>query len=321
VTAPALIRFGSFHGRLHSVQQEYTDALALVFGVGIHPLTPEQDDTRHFDLTVEEALGVERGTEIAGEQLNRLTLGGTAEHPTVSTEVLQADVRLDRQPMEIRLTVLRSDLSFPALCVHFGVIIHKVLFLCDRLMLHAGAVQVDDAVSLFVGDKGAGKSTSCLALACAGGTVLGEDQVVLWRSSGTFLVSGNDERSRVTERTERHFFAEPLPIVPRDFAGTMKKEIAMKDYFRSEPFRDLPPRRLLFPKVTGEFSLTRLSSQAALRRMMAYNGHFQRFAGVRDQSAFLDFLAGFIATVSCWDLTLSEDLSELDTLAARLRDA
>ena len=223
--------------------------------------------------------------------------------------------------MDIRLTVLRSDVTFPALCVHFGVIIHKILFHCDRLMLHAGAVRVDDAVCLFVGDKGAGKSTSCLALARAGGTVLGEDQVVLWRSGGKFTVSGNDERSRVTERTERHFFVEPLPITPRDFAGTMKKEIAMRDYFKSEPFRDFPPHRLLFPRVTGEFSLRRLSSQAALRRMMAYNGHFQRFAGARDQAAFLDFLAGFIASVSCWELTLGEDLSELDTLATRLRDA
>lgn len=95
----------------------------------------------------------------------------------------------------------------------------------------------------------------------------------------------------------------------------------MKDYFKSEPFRDFAPRRLLFPKVTGTFSLTPLSSQAALRRMMAYNGHFQRFAGARDQAAFLDFLAGFISEVSCWELTLSDDLHDLDTLGERLRDA
>jgi hypothetical protein len=172
-----------------------------------------------------------------------------------------------------------------------------------------------------VGDKGAGKSTSCLALARGGGTVLGEDQVTLSRSGGTFLVSGNDQRSRVTEHTERHFFAAPLPVAPRDFAGTMKKEIAMKDYFKSEPFRDYAPGRLIFPKVTGTFSLVPLSSQAALRRMMGYNGHFQRFGSARDQLDFLDFLSGFVAGVSCWELTLGNDLRDLDTLATRRRNA
>jgi hypothetical protein len=134
-------------------------------------------------------------------------------------------------------------------------------------------------------------------------------------------VSGGDDRSRVTERTERHFFPAPLAVEAKDFAGTMKKEIRMGDYFRSEPFRDFPPRRLLFPRITGRFELRRLKSQPALLRMMAYNGHFQRFEGARDQSAFLDFLAGFIATVSCWDLTLSDDLTELEVLAEKLRSA
>jgi hypothetical protein len=101
----------------------------------------------------------------------------------------------------------------------------------------------------------------------------------------------------------------------------MKKEIAMRDYFKSEPFRDFTPHRLIFPKVTGTFALTRLSSQAALRRMMGYNGHFQRFAGVRDQAAFLDFLAAFVGSISCWELTLSHDLRDLDSLPGRLRDA
>ncbi|HVT40743.1 MAG TPA: hypothetical protein VHE78_17015, partial [Gemmatimonadaceae bacterium] len=112
-----------------------------------------------------------------------------------------------------------------------------------------------------------------------------------------------------------------LAVQTRDFAGTMKKEIRMGDYFRSEPFRDFPPRRLVFPRITGQFVLRQVKAQAALLRMMAYNGHFQRFEGARDQAAFLDFLAGFVATVSCWDLTLSDDLTELEVLAEKLRSA
>ncbi len=316
----AMLRFGSLYGRLESARQEYTDALALVFGVGLHPLTHEEEAGRHFDLVIADSSTLPDG-DAAGLNPNCLTLGGTPRHPTIATDALRAELSLDRQPVDIRLVVLRDDVPFPALCVHFGVIIHKILFHLDRVILHAAAVQVDGVVSLFVGDKGAGKSTTCLALARAGGTVLGEDQVILRRSGARYLVSGGDERSRVTERTERHFFSEPLAAEARDFAGTMKKEIRMGAFFRSEPFRDFPPHRLLFPRVDGRFELRPLRAQQALRRMLAYNGHFQRFQGAQDQADFLDFLAGFVATVSCWELSLSDDLTELDSLAERLRSA
>jgi len=316
----AMLRFGSFHGRLESARQEYTDALALVFGVGLHPLTPEQEASRHFDLIIADAPTL-LVSDAAAVRPNYLQLGGTPDCPVITTDALRAELRLGRQPVDIQLTVLRGDVPFSELCVHFGVMVHKMLFHLDRVILHAAAVQVDGGVCIFVGDKGAGKSTTCLALAKAGGTVLGEDSVILRRSGGRYLVSGGDERSRVTERTERHFFAAPLAVQARDFAGTMKKEIRMGDYFRSAPFQDFPPHRLVFPRVTGQFQLRPLKAQPALLKLIAYNGHFQRFEGARDQAEFLDFLAGFIATVSCWELTLSDDLTELDLLARQLRGA
>jgi hypothetical protein len=318
---PVLVRFGSLHGRLHVSDPRYLEALGVVFGVALHTLTPALDVTRQFELSVVETPDPEAADDVPDDRLNRLTLGGTATQPVIASEALRAELRLDVQPMEMRLVVLRPGMEFAALCVHFVVIVHKLLFACDRLILHAAAVDLGDGACLFVGDKGAGKSTTTLALARAGGTVLGEDQVALWRSPRGFLVSGNDERSRVTEQTEHHFFAEPLPIAPKDFAGTLKKELKMKDYFRSRPFQDFTPRRLVFPRVVGEFALRPLTSQQALRRMMAYNGHFQRFAGPRDQAAFLDFLAEFIGSVTCWELSLSEDLHDLDGLAERLRHA
>ncbi len=317
----AMLRFGSLHGRLESARQEYTDALALVFGVGLHPLTRDQEARRHFDLIITDAPAGLAGGSASAVRPNYLQLGGTPDGPTITTDALRAELWLDRQPVDIRVTVLRDDVPFPAMCVHFGVVIHKLLFHLDRVILHAAAVQVDGEVCLFVGEKGSGKSTTCLALARAGGTVLAEDSLVLRRSGGGYLVSGGDERSRVTERTERHFFAEPLAVQARDFAGTMKKEIRMGDFFRSAPFQDFPAHRLLFPRVTGRFQLRPLKAQPALLRLMAYNGHFQRFEGARDQADFLDYLAGFIATVSCWELTLSDDLTELDLLAKQLRSA
>ena len=316
-----MLRFGSLHGRLLSAREIYTDALALTFGVGLHPFDPEQDESRQFDLSISDSPTPASNAVTTERHVSALTLGGTPLRPTIATDAVRAELELDRQPVSIQITVLSTDAPFDALCVHFVVIIHKVLSFLDRAVLHAAAVRMDDEVSIFMGDKGAGKSTTCLALARAGGTVLGEDQLILRRLEGRYLVSGGDERSRVTAETESHFFAEPLTVPARDFAGTMKKEIRMRDFFRSEPFRDFTPTRILFPRVTGRFELRPLRPQQALLRVMRYNAHFQRFQGASDQAAFLDFLAGFIATVSCWELSLSHDLGDLDGLAKKLRSA
>jgi hypothetical protein len=311
-----MLRFGSFQGRVVSSQEQYLDALRLVFGAGVHPPNQNPNAGRQFEMVIEDA-PIPAGSAVSDS--NVLTLGGTPTCRRITTDALRAELEPDRDPVPIRISVLRDDISFPALSVHFVVVIHKLLFLLDRVILHAAAVELDGQVSLFVGNKGAGKSSTSLALAKAGGTVLGEDQVVLRKTGAGYLVSGGDERSRVTEHTERHFFPEPLTVPARDFAGTMKKEVMMRDFFRSEPFRDFPAHRLVFPRVTGQFGLRPLKAQAALLRLMAFNGHFQRFEGARDQAAFLDFLAGFIASVSCWELTLSDDLTNLDQLPGRLR--
>jgi len=315
-----MLRFGSFHGRLRSARPEYLEALTQVFGVGLHPLSEAQEASRQFDLEIVPAANPTGGPDAAPIR-DLLTLGGPPHAPTIATDALRAELRLDRLPMEISITVLRPDQPFPELCVHFVVMIHKILFQLDRVVLHAAAVELDGQVSVFVGNKGSGKSTTCLALAKAGGTVLGEDQIVLRRSGAGYQVSGGDERSRVTERTERHFFAEPLAVPAKDFAGTMKKEIRMGDYFRSAPFQDRKPDRLFFPTVTGSFELRPLKPQQAVRRLLAFTSHFQRFEGGRDQAAYLDLLAGFVASVSCWELSLSDDLADLDRLTGRLRSA
>ena len=93
----------------------------------------------------------------------------------------------------------------------------------------------------------------------------------------------------------------------------------MRDVGRSRPYEDFPIHRVIFPRVTGNHLLRPLPAQVALLRLMAFNGHFQRFAGSADQESFLDFLAGFTAGVSSYELTLSDDLGALEGLLEALR--
>ena len=316
---PALLRFGSLRGRFRSSRPVYTEEMALVFGAEILPLDG-RDPGERFDLVIEDEAGTSGSIEPPAPD-NLIWLGGTARRPVVATEALWAEVELDTHPIRIRVKVRQPDLFRPALHVHFGVVLNKVLYLMDHVVVHAAAVRLRDTVHVFVGEKGAGKSTICLGLARAGGTVLGEDHVILRRTEGGYLVSGGDERSRLTERTERHFFPASLPVPARDFAGTPKKEIRMGDFFSSSPYEDFPAHRLHFPRVGSRFALHPLPPQAALLRLMKSTSHFQRFASGSDQARFLDFLAGFIGTVAADEVELSPDLGDLDRLAQALPDA
>ena len=315
---PALLRFGSLQGRYRASRPLYTEELALAFGAEILSLDGRDPATQRFDLTIEDQPGDLSGP-IAPR--NGISLGGTPVRPVVATPALWAEVHLDADPIRIRVWVRQPDLIQQDLHVHFMVMINKILFLLDHVVLHAAAVRVGDAVHVFVGEKGAGKSTICLGLARAGHTVLGEDHVILRRIESGYLVSGGDERSRLTEQTERHFFPDPLPIPARDFAGTPKKEIRMGDYFSSRAYEDFPAHALHFPRVGSRFALDPLKPQAALLRLMKYTSHLQRFASPADQGGFLDFLNGFVATVATHEVELSPDLGDLDRLARALADA
>ncbi|HEX7023950.1 MAG TPA: hypothetical protein VF187_03945 [Gemmatimonadales bacterium] len=318
----ATLRFGSLRGRLFSPAPEYTEEVALVFGAEVLPGGQGESGEPRFELTIEESSpAMEAEAALPPIPANGMRLGGTADRPTLATEVLRAELRLDVRPARIRVVVRQPGISRFELRVHIAVVLNKLLFLMDHVVLHAAAVRLNGSVNLFVGEKGAGKSTICLGLARAGGTVLGEDHVILRRTGEGFLVSGGDERSRVTERTERHFFTEPLDVAPKDFAGTPKKEIRLGDYFSSRPYEDFPAHRLLFPAVTGRFRVQPLRAQPALLRLMKYTAQFQRFAGGPDQARFLEILSGFIGTVSAYEVELSHDLDDLGRLAEVLRHA
>jgi hypothetical protein len=318
---PALLRFGSLRGGFRSSRPLYAEEMALVFGAEILSWDERDPAGERFDLIIEDQPEDLSGSTGPKAPRNGIWLGGTPDRPIVATPAMWAEALLDTTPIGIRVRVRQPDLVRQDLHVHFGVVINKILFLMDHVVLHAAAVRVRDSVHVFVGEKGAGKSTVCLGLARAGGTVLGEDHVILRRAAPGYRVSGGDERSRLTERTEQHFFPDSLPVPARDFAGTPKKEIRMGDFFSSRPYEDCPAHALHFPRVGSRFALQPLKPQVALLRLMKYTSHFQRFASGADQARFLDFLTGFVGTVATYDVELSPDLGDLERLAGILSDA
>ncbi|MGH7265594.1 MAG: hypothetical protein ACREMB_12190 [Candidatus Rokuibacteriota bacterium] len=314
-----IIRFGSLTARLACEGRPRGEDVARIFGTTLK--RPSQDLLERVEVEIALA---ERAHETWPSRPpvpeDGMILRHAHPRPEIHTEALSALVDLTGSPARAEIAVLEPDMPHFDLCVHLAVVFHKLLLLLDRVVLHAAAVRLAGRVSLFLGDKGAGKSTISLRLARAGGTVLGEDHLILKRSAGRFWVSGCDERSRMDARTERYFFAEPLAAEPADFAGTLKKEVPAADVFHSEPYTDQRADLLFFSRVGTTFGITPLSRGMALLKLMQAAGRLQRFVDPTDHGRFLGMLSAFVPTVSAYQLDLSADLRELDRLVGFLQD-
>jgi hypothetical protein len=319
VSSEGIIRFGSLTARLACDGPPRGEDVARIFGTSLKPPSPDLLASVELEIALADRPR-ESWPSRPRVPEDGMVLRHAGPRPEIHTEALAARLDLTRSPAHAEVAVLAPDLPPFDLSVHLAVVLHKLLLLMDRVVLHAAAVRLAGRVSVFLGDKGAGKSTVALRLARAGGTVLGEDHLVLKRSARGFRVSGCDERSRVDARTERHFFPEPLAAEPADFAGTLKKEVPAASVFASEPYTDRPADLVFFSRVGTSFRIRPLSRGAALLRLVQAAGRLQRFVDATDHGRFLGMLSAFVPTVSAYQLDLSDDLRQLDRLVGFLQE-
>lgn len=310
-----LFRVGSFDVLLGSVSPRYPELLVESLGV---PLFPIEDLEGEPDarLVIRERAGLFDAIEVPPDGLVIRTDGATK---LILTELVTVALREEGAHRRIELDVRRPDAGDLELAVHLSVILHKVLFLSNRLLLHAAAVRMSGRVALFVGDKGAGKTTLSLAVARSGGTILAEDHVLVRRHDPRFLVSGCDQRARLTAATERHFFPEAVEGPFRDLGGVRKRELRVADHFDSSPFVDHPLERLCFVRVGERFTVARIRAARAVALLLGGTRKLQRFADPADQGRFLDYLTAFAGSVPGFEVELSPDLNDLRRLVDFLR--
>ena len=317
--ATSIIRFGSLTARLHYGDPQRGEDVARIFGTSLKPPTVELLARVEADIALSEA---PRGQWSARPLVpeDGMILRHAHHRPEIHTEAISAVLDRAADPVRADIALLTPHPPHFELCVHLAVVFHKLLFLLDRVVLHAAAIRVAGRMSMFLGDRGAGKSTIALQLARAGGTVLGEDHLILKRAAPGFLVSGCDERSRLDAKTERHFFDRPLPAEPADFAGRLKKEMPAQELFRSQPYTDERADLLFFARPGTSFGITPLPRRTALLKLMEAAGKLQRFVDPTDRGRFLGMLGDFVPTITPYDLVLSDDLRELGRLVRFLQE-
>ena len=132
-----------------------------------------------------------------------------------------------------------------------------------------------------------------------------------------FLVSGCEETSRVTPRTEAFIFGR-LDVEPQDFGGMVKKEFEVSRFFRQSAYRDFPIHRVFFSHVGRTLRVQPMARQAATIELIEKSRSLYRFQDAVDLAVFLDFWTSLAELVPAYDLELSETLTDLEELPALL---
>lgn len=320
-TAPAaagMMRFGTFALAIDADNPFWAMVLPRRFRAAPQP-HPGVDTDMVLRIRHRPAL---RPAVLAGDVLS---IERTVDRARVGCDMMTLEVDFAARPAVAELAVHVGDAAEPEIEHCFAVFVHKLLQLSGVVRLHAAAVEIASRsgaafTHVFLGDKGAGKSTLALALGRAGGRVLADDQLVLRRRGGGIAVSGCDGNIRLTAEAERHFLTRPLAVAAQDYAGTWKKEVRLDSLASAIPHSDRTARRLYFPRVGRRLAIAPVGRRAALLRVLDSIALAHGFAGAADRMELVQMVTDFVMPIDCFDLELSPDLDELDRVIESLRE-
>lgn len=306
------VRLGALTIALIADEGTWAETFALRFRCALEP-----GRARHPDIILRvDSIGerVPAPSEL-GSSLEVERKGSTIRYGSGVMD-LTADVATS--PVDVLVTVRPTGQWTPHLHRFFAVHLDALLLTLGAIRLHGAAIEFGGATNIFLGDKGAGKSTMSLALGLAGGRVLADDQLLARRTDRGIRISGVDGNVRLTAKTESHFLTEPLDAEPLDYGGFLKKEVPLGGIVTSIPHAELPPRRLFFSRVGRGFEVTPISKRNAASRIINELAQRHTFADASDRLALLALVGDLVAEVETADLELSPDLRELDRLADHL---
>lgn len=194
-----------------------------------------------------------------------------------------------------------------------GTVMAAVLHHRGHMVLHGSAVEINGRAVVFVGDKGAGKSTTAASLVSSGRRILTDDVVALERApdGGLVLLPGYGQVKLTQTATE----AIALPggrVLDRPYAGYAKHRHVLGGEFDTRPIgvSDIlvldRGNEMRVEALTGHRAITALMRYAYLTRFGA-----QLFSG-EEARRFLAWCGDVARTVCVGRLEVP---SRLDALA------
>jgi hypothetical protein len=321
------MRLGSLQIELHSDRPFAAEVLEELFrleGTRRDAAVQETPEVRVrvFDATLDD---LHRMVPPPIAPIVRRDLEGIFEVHHKAASAIMIRPREPGQPVEVAIPIRpastisgrgAAEPDHPMLVHSLMIVFYRMLLELGCLHLHAAAVELDGAASLFLGGKGAGKSTVSLALGQAGATILAEDHVMVRRRGAALAVSGCDANMRLTEKTEAELMSSPPTGRRASFGGVVKREFDLRETaLVARPFADSTPRRIFFPAVGRRYTVAPITRAEDMVRILGSVHDRHAIHGATDARRLLDLVFDLAASIEAYDLELSPDLRDLGALA------
>ncbi len=200
-----------------------------------------------------------------------------------------------------------SELRAPLLGVVFGVLLH----LRGLFTLHAGAVRIDGRAVAFIGQKGAGKSTTTAALHYAGCPIVTDDVLAVSFAEGKALAHPAFPCAKVLPNALEALGVHPDSL-ERIHPDIEKRVIRAHDTFEHEP---LPLDRIYVLEYGPSLREERLAPTAAFLELLRHS-YAQRFLGTPSGGArHFEQCKALVAQTPLYRLVRPRALSELRDFA------
>lgn len=200
-------------------------------------------------------------------------------------------------------------LGIPLLGPVFALLLHRR----GHFVLHGSAVEIDGRAHVFLGDKGAGKSTTAVTLLAGGLRLIADDVVPIERTATGFCVHPGYPAMKIDRAMLTRFEASDYRIIEPD-DGSFTAGKARVRFLRSSPSGAIPlgpVHRLGRGAANG---LTPLSSQEALQTLIRFS-YYPRFDGValapKETAALFAAAAKLVPHVEVHHLTVKDSLAEI----------
>ena len=313
-------QLGSWGLSVYGSKKYYVDTLAYLFKQNIKSVFDEKEINAFLHM-----IECKKDSEVFSPDLplpdNSIASWEYLENgvATLFTGRFRIFIFKGETQVKIVIYIREPQYSHTAFVDHLFEVIHKILFMFGRFYIHAAAVVWNGRTSAFVGDRGSGKSTTCLKLAHEGAQIISDDHIMLKNTGNKFFVSGCEETSRVTAKTEKSILQRSLSEKPISYNGVLKKEILLKYYFDCVHYQDFPVHDIFFINIGDVFKINPISKHEAVINFIEKTKAFFRSNRKEDLNDYLAYFSQLVNQVRVFKLTLTTNLEDLNKLVFFLK--
>lgn len=168
--------------------------------------------------------------------------------------------------------VSKDLLCLPLLGIVMAVLLHHR----GLLVLHGSAVKIDGQASVFLGDKGAGKSTTAASLVAAGHFILTDDVVALeWDSDGPLRLWPGFGQVKLNEDASNFIELKDSRLLERPHEDFPKSRFELSIDFDTSP---VEVSEILVLERGHSLEITPLLGHKGVFSLMRY-AYLERFGG------------------------------------------